>query len=47
MEGEVHVFAHPDEDVVIHQEDRTTGEVIIYQDKCMALTNFNLNQFTK
>lgn len=28
-EGEIHVFAHPTDDVVIHQDDRYTGEVII------------------
>ena len=26
-EGEIHVFAHPTDDVVIHQDDRITGEV--------------------
>lgn len=26
-EGEIHVFAHPTDDVVIHQDDRLTGEV--------------------
>lgn len=25
--GEVHVFAHPEEEVVIHQENPKTGEV--------------------
>lgn len=26
-EGEIHVFAHPDSSVVLHQDDRYTGEV--------------------
>lgn len=25
--GGVHLFAHPDDEVVIHQDDRSTGEV--------------------
>lgn len=29
-EGEIHVFAHPTDDVVIHQDDRITGEVCKY-----------------
>lgn len=27
-EGEIHVFAHPTDDVVIHQDDRVTGESV-------------------
>lgn len=38
--GEVHVFAHPEEEVVIHQENPKTGEVgqdghVIHQLTCL------------
>ena len=26
-EGEIHVFANPEDNVVVHQEDKYTGEV--------------------
>lgn len=28
-EGEIHVFAHPESSVMLHQDDRDTGEVSI------------------
>ena len=26
-DGEIHVYAHPDEDVIIHQKDKASGKV--------------------
>ena len=26
-DGEVHVYAHPEDKVIVHQEDKTTGRV--------------------